>query len=122
MRVSENKIKFLGHEVDASGIHTQADKVEAVNKFPGPKTVNNVRSFLGLAGYYRSFIRNFSSIAAPLNNLLKRIALFIGTPLNRKVLRSCSGRSPLPPSCGFLITSNLSRCIQMRLYKGLELF
>ncbi len=47
----KNKIKFLGHEVDASGIHTQADKVEALTRFPVPKTVDNVRSFLGLAGY-----------------------------------------------------------------------
>ncbi len=68
----KTKIKFLGHEVDASGIHTQPDKVEALTRFSVPKTVDNVRSFLGLAGYYRSFIRNFSSIAAPLNNMLKK--------------------------------------------------
>ncbi len=82
----KNKIKFLGHEVNSSGIHTQADKVEAVNKFPVPKTVDNVRSFLGLAGYYRPFIRNFSHLASLLNQLLKREARSIGMPLNRKVL------------------------------------
>ncbi len=65
----KNKIKFLGHEVDSSGIHTQADKVEGVDNFPVPKTVDNVRSFLGLAGYYRSFIRNVSQLASPLNQL-----------------------------------------------------
>ncbi len=72
----KNKIKFLGHELDASGIQTQADKAEAVNKFPVPKTVDNVRSFLGLAGYYRAFIRNFSVIAPPLNQLLKKGSTF----------------------------------------------
>ncbi len=72
----KSKIRFLGHEVDASGIHTQADKIEAVNKFPAPKTVDNVRSFLGLAGYYRPFIRNFSKLASPLNQLLKQGTTF----------------------------------------------
>ncbi len=42
------KIKFLGHEVDEKGIHTVDDKTAAVAKFPQPKTVENVRSFLGL--------------------------------------------------------------------------
>ncbi len=50
--------------------------MEAVNKFPVPKTVDHVRSFLGLAGYYRSFIRNFSTIASPLKNLLKKDSSF----------------------------------------------
>ncbi len=70
------RIKFLGHVVDEQGINTVDDKVAAVADFPKPKTVNNVRSFLGLAGYYRSFIKDFSARAYPLTQLLKKDVLF----------------------------------------------
>ncbi len=50
------RIKFLGHEVE-KGIHIVDDKITAVARFPQPKTVENGRSFLGLAGYYRPFIK-----------------------------------------------------------------
>ena len=66
------RIQFLGHVVDKDGIHTTPDKVKAVQNFPVPKTVNNVRSFLGLAGYYRAFIQDFAAIASPLTRLLKK--------------------------------------------------
>ena len=65
-------ITFLGHSVDAEGIHTLDSKIKAVNNFPTPTTTENVRSFLGLCGYYRAFIKGFSSLAAPLNSLLKK--------------------------------------------------
>ena len=66
------RIEFLGHMVDKDGIHTTPDKVRAVQNFPVPVSVNNVRSFLGLAGYYRAFIQDFAAIAAPLTRLLKK--------------------------------------------------
>ncbi len=52
------------------------DKIEAVSKFPVPKTLDNVRSFLGLAGYYRPYVRHFSAIASLLNQLLKKGVTF----------------------------------------------
>ncbi len=60
------RIKFLGHGVDEQGIHTMDDKIAARAQFPQPKTVENVRPFLGLAGYYCPFIKNFAAQANPL--------------------------------------------------------
>ena len=68
----KQSITFLGHVVDRDGIHTMRDKVKAVQEFPTPKSVENVRSFLGLCGYYRCFVKGFASIASPLNTLLRK--------------------------------------------------
>ncbi len=62
----KRSLSFLGHRVDVSGIHTMADKVEAVQRFPQPTKVEHIRSFLGLSGYYRAFIKDYSTIARPL--------------------------------------------------------
>ncbi len=70
------KISFLGHVVDGEGIHTVDSKILAVKLFPQPKSVEYVRSFLGLAGYYRPFIKNFAAIASPLTWLLKKNVTF----------------------------------------------
>jgi hypothetical protein len=67
-------VSFLGHFVDESGIKMQPSKIEAVKNFPRPKTVKDVRSFLGLCSYYRRFVPKFADIARPLNCLLKKDA------------------------------------------------
>ncbi len=66
------KMKFLGHVVDGEGIHTVDEKVMAVRNFPQPKSVENVRAFIDLAGYYRPFIKNLAAIASPLTKFLKK--------------------------------------------------
>ena len=75
------EIEYLGHVVSGKGVATNPKKVEAVTKWPTPKTVYDVRSFLGFVGYYRRFIKDFSKIAKPirevitgLENQSKRIA------------------------------------------------
>ncbi len=65
-------LNFLGHEADEEGIHTVDDKITAVANFPQPKTIENVRSFLGSAGYYRPFIKSFAARASLLTKLLKK--------------------------------------------------
>ena len=64
------EVKFLGHIVTRDGIMCDPGKIEAVKNYTIPKNVTDVRSFLGFVGYYRKFIRDFSSIATPLNELL----------------------------------------------------
>ncbi|UYV63435.1 hypothetical protein LAZ67_2004061 [Cordylochernes scorpioides] len=70
------QLKILGHVVNENGIHPDPEKVEAILKFPSPKSIPDVRSFLGLCSYYRRFVENFSCKAKPLNDLLKNDAKF----------------------------------------------
>ena len=67
-----HQLPFLGHLISATGIAPDPQKVEAVQQIQPPKNLTALRSFLGLAGYYRQFIQNFSSIARPLNSLLQK--------------------------------------------------
>ncbi|KAG8173610.1 hypothetical protein JTE90_008227, partial [Oedothorax gibbosus] len=72
----KKKFTILGHLVDAHGIYPGPEKVVAVEKFPIPQNITEVRTFLGLCSYYRRFIRNFADIAKPLHELLKKDVKF----------------------------------------------
>ena len=63
---------YLGHVVGNGTVKPEPGKIKAVQKFPIPQTKKQIREFLGLAGYYRCFISNFSSTAIPLTNLTKK--------------------------------------------------
>ncbi|GKC45070.1 putative nucleotidyltransferase, ribonuclease H, partial [Tanacetum coccineum] len=66
------EVQFLGHVVNQNGIHVDPSKIEAIKNWKAPKTPSEIRSFLGLAGYYRRFIINFSKIAKPLTSLSQK--------------------------------------------------
>ena len=73
------QVKYLGHVVSPEGIAPDDDKISAVRDFPRPHNVKTVRSFLGLANYYRRFIKDFAKIASPLNQLLRKDHKFVWT-------------------------------------------
>ncbi|UYV63096.1 hypothetical protein LAZ67_2003113 [Cordylochernes scorpioides] len=66
------RIRVFGHLVDSKGIYPDPEKIEAIAKFPTPKSITDVRSFIGLCSYYRRFIENFAEKAVPLHEVLKK--------------------------------------------------
>ncbi|GJX09016.1 putative nucleotidyltransferase, ribonuclease H [Tanacetum coccineum] len=66
------EVQFLRHVINGNGIHVDPSKIEAVKNWKAPRTPMEVRSFLGLAGYYRRFIKNFSKIAKSLTILTQK--------------------------------------------------
>ena len=66
------KVAFFRHIVSKEGISIDPQKIKLVTQWPRPKNVTEVMSFLGLVGYYRKFVRDFSQIAAPFTNLSKK--------------------------------------------------
>jgi transposase InsO family protein len=75
---SVSSISYLAHIISVDGVAMDPEKVRAVTEWPQPRSARAIRGFLGLAGYYRKFIKNFGTIAAPLTALLKKVG-FIWT-------------------------------------------
>jgi hypothetical protein len=76
---AQQQLKSLGHIISANGVGTNPEKVKDVQNWPMPTSVREVRGFLGLASYYRRFVKSFGIIAKPLTELLTKGNLFVWT-------------------------------------------
>ena len=95
------QVQYLGHTISDQGISPDATKIEAVKNIPKPINLRLLRSFLGLASYYRWFIPGFSAVANPLFKLLERMRISAGVILVKKLLTDLSSylliiSAPLP--------------------------
>ncbi|XP_058211690.1 uncharacterized mitochondrial protein AtMg00860-like [Rhododendron vialii] len=72
-----SEVKFLGHVVSKGGVSVDPGKIESIMNWQRPKNVFEIRSFLGLAGYYRRFVPDFSRLAAPMTKLTRKGTRFI---------------------------------------------
>jgi hypothetical protein len=76
---ARQSIQYLGHVISATGVATDDSKISAVRDWPIPVDVKQLRSFLGLAGYYRKYVRNYASISSPMTHLLRKQVPFVWT-------------------------------------------
>ena len=111
-----DSVAFLGHVVSKDGIAINPKKVEAVVEWNRPNSVTEVRSFLGLASYYRRFVEGFSHLAMPLTRLTQKRAKFEWTGKCEESFQELKRRLVSAPiltipsgSGGFTIYSDASR-------------
>ena len=111
-----DRVAFLGHMISVEGVSVDPHKIEAVVNWKPPKNVLEVRSFLGLAAYYRKFVEGFSRIAAPLTKLIRKDVKFDWVDACQQSFEELKGRLTSPPVLdfpngrdGFVVYSDASR-------------
>ena len=104
---------FLGHVVSASGVSVDSEKAEAVMSWERQKSVFKIRSFLGLAGYYRRFIEDFSRLAAPMMRLTPKEVKFDWDDRYEEALPKLKRRLTSAPILKSRIGDTGTQCIVM---------
>jgi hypothetical protein len=66
------EVLYLGHIIGAKGVQVHQEKIKAIMEWPTPKTLPELRGFLGMCTYYRKFVKGFSQLCAPLTDLTKK--------------------------------------------------
>ena len=107
---------FLGHVISAEGVSVDPQKIEAVVNWKSPNNVSEVRSFLGLAGYYMKFVEGFSRIAALLTKLTRKDVKYDWVDACQKSFELLKGRLTSAPVLalpngrdGFVVYSDASQ-------------
>ena len=110
------EIAFLGHVVSKHGVRPDSSKVKAILEWETPKSVTEVRSFLGLARYYQRFVKDFSTVVKPLTNLLKKNVSFSWSPQCQQSFEELKRRFTTAPilalpseNGGFVVYTDASR-------------
>ena len=86
-----SKIEYLGHVIDEHGIHPTEDRVKAIQEAPRPKSISELRSFIGILNYYDKFLSNLSSKLVPLYRLLQNHARWKWTDIGSKLSKQQTG-------------------------------
>ena len=81
------QVNYLGFVLSEKGVSASPDEIKAVRNYPTPKNVRDVRSYLGLASFYRRLIQDFATVAKPLNELTKKDKPLYGLTVCKKLLK-----------------------------------
>ena len=116
--IFQESVKFLGYIVNKDGLAVNHEKIEAITKMLPPKNVKGIKSYLGMTGYFRKFIKDYATIAEPLTRLLKKSVKFkwgkdqqqAWQTLNNKLTHSPILRHPILSKDFTLVTDCSSYC------------
>ena len=97
----QKKIDYLGHTLSEEGIQVNDLKVKAIRDYPVPCDKKAVKSFLGLSGFYRNYIKNYATTASPLTNLLKEDTPFVWTEEQQSAFEELKDKLSSPPVLAF---------------------
>ena len=106
-KLFRSRVEFLGHVVSDRGVETEPKKIEAISGWPEPKTVKEVRSFIGLSSYYRRFVKDFAKLARPLHRLTEKDTSFEWTTECQEAFNSLKAALASPPILGYPLVDGL---------------
>jgi hypothetical protein len=98
---AKRQISYLGYMISGQGVATCPEKIKVVAAWPVHRIVKDLRSFLGLTGYYWKFVKGIGVIARPLNDLLKKNAIFVWTPKHEIAFNTLKSALITTPILGY---------------------